>query len=362
MVQTHSDIGSIPLASELKEAIQSFQPPQTLGFGTCIAPAMIQSTFTNGTWSNMNLVAYEDLSISPACKSLHYGQLIFEGLKAYAHPDGNLALFRPYENARRFNDSAQRMAMPTIPEEQFVNANRQLVHALGAHVPSGTGESLYLRPFMIALDEGLGLKASDHYMFIILASPSGGYFETNEVSALVERSDSRAAPGGTGAYKVAGNYGASIRSSIKAKELSYQQTLWLDAKNNRYLEELSGMNIFCVIDGELHTPELNSSILPGITRDSILKLATHHGLKAHEGQIDIEELISAIKEKRCSEIFACGTAAVVTPIHSLGEKDGTRYYLSSPEKSVSQTMLKALTDIQYGHCADPFQWVLKIAK
>jgi branched-chain amino acid aminotransferase len=284
-------------------------------------------------------------------------------MKTFRLEDGRVALFRPELNARRFNGSARRMAMPELPEELFLEAVTSLSYHLRSIVPKGDGESLYLRPLMLATDVGLSLKPASTYKFLVIASPSGAYFASGKVTALIEREDCRAAPGGTGAYKVAGNYGSSIRADIKATSLKCQQTLWLDAVEKQYVEEFSGMNFFAIINGELWTPPLSDSILGGVTRDSVIQLARGMGMQVHEVPIHVEKLVTAIREGQCSELFACGTAAVISPVHALAERDGSLYELPelSGDESISLRLRRSLTGIQRGSVVTNSEWVQAVS-
>ncbi|MBM4252905.1 MAG: branched-chain amino acid aminotransferase [Deltaproteobacteria bacterium] len=351
--------GTLGLPPHLSQLVADFELPTSLGFGQVMAPIMVVSDFSDGQWSAPTTVSYQPLVLDPACKSLHYGQLIFEGMKTFRLNDGRVALFRPELNARRFNTSARRMAMPELPEELFLQAVSSLSYHLRSIVPCGHGESLYLRPLMLATDVGLSLKPASTYKFLVIASPSGAYFASGKVTALIERLDARAAPGGTGAYKVAGNYGSSIRADIKATHLNCQQTLWLDAVNKTHIEEFSGMNFFAVIDGALWTPPLCDSILGGVTRDSVIHLAHGMGLRVNEAPIPIETLLAAIRNGTCTELFACGTAAVISPVHALAERDGTVYELPvlEFELSISLKLRKLLVDIQNGAHLTNYDWI-----
>ncbi len=354
----------LEIAPQLAALVNEFQLPKPLGFGQAMAPIMATMDYCDGVWSDLSLKKYEPLSLDPACKSLHYGQLIFEGMKAFRLVDGRVALFRPELNSRRFNASARRMAMPELPEELFMQAVMSLSYHLRHAVPKGDGESLYLRPLMLATDVGLSLKPASTYKFLVIASPSGAYFASGKVTALIERHDCRAAPGGTGAFKVAGNYGSSIRADIKATSLKCQQTLWLDAVEKSYVEEFSGMNFFAVIDGELWTPPLSDSILGGVTRDSVIKLAEGLGVKVHEQPIHIDDLISAIKAGQCRELFACGTAAVISPVHALAERDGTLHELTNlkTEESLSLALRRELVAVQTGAKLTAGDWVKPVSQ
>ncbi len=293
--------------------------------------------------------------LDPAAKVLHYSQEIFEGLKAYARSDGNPCLFRPQDNARRLNLSAERMCMPEIPLAIFMEGVERLTALAQPYIPVSSGGALYLRPFMIGVDAALMMGASRRHEFYVIASPSMAYHE-GRMRVMVERQACRAALGGTGAVKVGGNYAAALHSSERAKRLDFDQTLWLDPEHRRYIEELSGMNLFALIDGELHTPALSGSILPGITRDSLICLARQFGYTVRERRLAIEELLAAVADGRCTEFFACGTAAVVTPISVLGHPDGER--LALPEAApVAERLRGALVDIQEGRRQDQFAWV-----
>jgi len=321
---------------------------------------MAVANYHDGAWGEASLSPYQGIVFDPAAKSLHYGQQVFEGMKAFALEGGGCALFRPELNWARFNASATRMAMPSIPRDLFMQAVESLVHHLGPIVPRGRGESLYLRPIMLATEAGLSLKPSNTYLFMVIASPSGGYFSAAKVTALVERCDARAAPGGTGAYKVAGNYGASIRGDMKAAQFNCQQTLWLDALQKSHIEEFSGMNFFAVVDSQLVTPPVSETILRGVTRDSIVALARHLGLAVDERPILVNELLEQIEGGRCTEIFACGTAAVITPVHALREENGKTFELPPVEASMSLRLREMLLDIQTGRRPGPEGWVRRV--
>lgn len=350
----------LPISSTLATAIRDTQLPPTLGFGKVRTPIMVASQFRDGEWQPLTLRANEPIALDPAAKVLHYGQAIFEGMKAYKNA-GRVVLFRPQENAKRFNQSAARLAMPALPENTFVSACLTMAHHLASLVPSGEGESLYLRPAMIATEVGLGLAAAKEYLFFVIATPSGKYFAPGKVHVLIERHDCRAAPGGTGAAKAAGNYAASLPSLLRSGAKNYQQNMWLDARNMKYIEELSGMNFFAVIDGELHTPALTDSILPGITRSSVIALARELGFVVHERPLAVDDVITDLKSGRCREMFACGTAAVVTPVAALGEEDGTLYPAPEEFGPVSQQIRQRLVAIQRCQEPGPEGWIVEAA-
>lgn len=353
----------LELSDSLKEKILTFKLSRPLGFGSQVAPVVVRSVYEDGQWSALKLCPLEDLSYSPLITSLHYGQSIFEGMKAYFQNEAGPYLFRPEKNAQRFADSAKRMAMAVVPETLFLDAVYNLVHHLKAQLPTGEGETLYLRPLLFASEEGFFLRPSGKYEFLVMACPSSEYFATDKVAALIDRSDCRAAPGGTGLVKAAGNYGGSFRSGLKAKSLGFQQTLWLDAIEKKYIEEFSGMNMFALIKDELVTPELTDTILPGITRDAIMTIARSEGIRVTAKKLAIDELISQIKEGTCTEIFACGTAAVISPIAELGEADGTRYSLPYSHQNLLWKRLRtSLTNLQTGVSEDQWDFRKKVAQ
>jgi len=345
------------ISDELAKSVANFSLPEFLGFGRLKAPLMAKALYEDGEWSVPEIVACQAIEMDPFCKTFHYGQQIFEGMKAYRRPGQDPVLFRPDQNFLRMNVSSQRMAMPALNRDLFYTALKSLVYHLTPIIPTGLGESLYLRPLMFALDEGLSLGHSERYLFLILASPSASYFQTSEVKALIERENCRAAPGGTGSVKVAGNYGASIRSALTAKQLGFQQTLWLDGLEKRYIEEFSGMNFFAVIDQCLVTPELTDTILPGVTRDSLIWLAKKREIPVREEKIDVNELLEKILSGSCTEIFACGTAAVVSPIAALGEKAGRLYEIPEPAGPITKMLGDTLVSIQYQIESAPEGWV-----
>lgn len=345
--------------AEISQVLRDYKLPETLGFGSVFAPIMIQSDFADGKWSKLEIKKYAPLQIDPAAKVLHYAQEIFEGMKAYKNDDDEVFLFRPEMNAKRFNRSASRMAMPEIPEEMFVEGNRMISDLCRDFIPTEIGASLYLRPFMIATEPTLGVRPSTTYSFIIIACPSANYFKAPNVSVYVEREGARASEGGTGFAKTGGNYAASLKSFLHLKNVGCDQTLWLDANEHKYIEELSGMNFFAIIDNEFHTPALTDTILEGITRDSILKLAADKGFKVVERKMNINELLDDIKTGKCSEAFACGTAAVLTPISKLVDDNG-EYPLANPEGLISTEIKLDMLMIQSGRLMKREDWQIKV--
>jgi branched-chain amino acid aminotransferase len=348
----------IEIHADAVERVKKFTiSDHQLGFGKYMSPIMIKCDYKEGEWKKVELLPYGPLSIDPCAKVLHYGQEIFEGLKAYKHADGNIFLFRPEQNAKRFNLSARRMAMPEIPEDIFLECCEVITAYSKNVIPRRSGEALYLRPFMIATEVGMGIKPANSFSFIVVASPSGSYFAGTSVRVYIEREDIRAAHGGTGNAKTGGNYGASLKSYTKTIGLHCDQTMWLDAIEHKYIEEMSGMNFFAVINGALHTPTLNDTILDGITRKSIIELAAHSKIPVMEKKMDINELLKEIQNGNCTEAFVCGTASVLAPISFLLDADGSIYHLKDAEGNLSLKLKEHLVNIQSGKVAPPTGWL-----
>lgn len=352
-IKTHID-------TDIIEGLSHFELPAKLGFGEITGPIMASVEFKNNTWGDLSIIPFGPISIYPTAKVFHYAQEIFEGMKAYNFDDQGPTVFRVEENYKRFLKSSDRLAMPLIPKEIFQQAIELVVSYSYPIMPKRSGESLYLRPLLIATDNIMSVSPSLEYRFFVLTSPSGDYFSSAKIGVAIERSQARAFPGGIGFAKTGGNYAASLLAYKKAKEKGLSQTLWLDALNHKYIEELSGMNFFAIINGELHTPELNDTILEGVTRDSLLKLAAHKGIKIVERKMNIDELLLQIKNYECTEAFACGTAAVVTPLSFLEDIDGTRYEFKNVESPIGMGLKKDLLDIQEGRVKDTFNWTKKI--
>lgn len=345
---------SITIQPEAIASLRGFEMPERLGFGTVMAPVMFRARYQDGRWSDGELVPYGPLALDPAAKVLHYAQSCFEGLKAYRCGSG-VGLFRPERNAQRMAHSARRLCMPPVPESLFLDAVRTVAAHCATLIPGNSGESLYIRPFLMGTQPDLSVTASRDYEFYVIASPSEAY-HAGSMRLWVEREDSRAAVGGTGDAKVGGNYAASLLSIARLKERGYDQSLWLNPGNRHSIDELSGMNFFAVMDGSLHTPALNGSILEGVTRDSMLTLARDMGLEVHEREMDIDDLLALVASGTCSEAFACGTAAIVSPISELGDGD-QRYRLSKSPGPVAEQLRGALLDIQEGRAEDRFGWM-----
>ncbi|MCX7289846.1 branched-chain amino acid aminotransferase, partial [Janthinobacterium sp.] len=289
-------------------------------FGRIFTDHMVVIPYRDGKWQQGELKAYGPLMLDPSASSLHYGQAIFEGYKAFAQPDGSIKTFRPEQNAERFNRSAARLAMPAIPVELFLEAGDALISQDRNWVPKNTGESLYMRPLMIATDPYLGVRPSEEYLFVLFASPAGAYFPkgVKPVTVWISEDFVRAAPGGTGEAKCAGNYAASLMAQSQAQEKGCDQVVWLDAVHREFIEEMGGMNLFFVYkDGDkvtVVTPELTGTLLPGITRRSLLEMAKDLGYATEERKLSVQQWPEDIASGRMTEVFACGTAAVITPV------------------------------------------------
>ena len=333
------------------------------GFGTNFSDHMVVIEWTEGQgWHDAVIGPRQPIALDPAASVLHYAQEIFEGLKAYKQTDGSIALFRPEANAARFNRSAERLAMPELPEALFVESIERLVQADRDWIPEAEGASLYLRPFMIATEAFLGVRPAKQYKFIVIASPAGNYFKSGAPAVSIWVSDyTRAAPGGTGAAKCGGNYAASLVPQGEAIARGHDQVVFLDAAEHKWIEELGGMNLYFVFDdGTLLTPELTGTILPGITRDSLLTLAREEGLTVTEGRYSIDQWREDAKSGRLVETFACGTAAVVTPVGKVSGRDGEFTVGSGGPGQLTQKLKSRLVAIQRGQEADTHGWIRKI--
>ncbi|MET1753936.1 branched-chain amino acid aminotransferase [Novosphingobium sp. RD2P27] len=335
------------------------------GFGTKFSEHMVTIEWTEGRgWHDAVVGPRGPISLDPACAVLHYAQEIFEGLKAYQHPDGSVALFRPYANAERFNRSARRLAMPELPEDVFVESVRRLVEADREWMPTVEGGALYLRPFMFASEVFLGVRPAKEYKYIVIASPAGNYFKSGApaVCIWVSQDYTRAAPGGTGAAKCGGNYAASLVPQAEAIRKGHDQVVFLDAVENKWVEELGGMNLYFVFDdGTLLTPPLSGTILAGITRDSLLTLARDEGLTVREERYSLDQWRQDATSGRLVECFACGTAAVVTPVGKVAGHDGEFTIGSGGPGQTTQKLKTRLVAIQRGEAPDPHGWVMKLS-
>lgn len=334
-----------------------------LGFGKLFTDYMFTMVYDrqNG-WHNPEIRPYAPFSLDPATMVLHYAQEIFEGLKAYRTPDGSVQLFRPQENFKRLNMSCERLCIPPVDEAFALHALKELLRVEQAWVPSAPGTTLYIRPAIIATDPFLGVRAADTYLFFIILSPSGAYYAQGmaPVGIYVEDQYVRAVRGGFGYTKTGGNYAASILAGDVAKHKGYAQVLWLDGVEQRYVEEVGSMNMFFKVGGKLITPELNGSILPGITRDSVIRLAEKMGVAVEEKKIDVFELFEAGLRGEIEEAFGTGTAAVVSPVGTLRLGDRELTIADGGIGPLSQQLYDTLTGIQFGRLPDPFGWSEKV--
>lgn len=335
----------------------------TLGFGKYFTDHMFMMDYTEGQgWHDARIIPFAPIAIHPASTVLHYGSEIFEGLKAYRRADGAVQLFRPIENIRRMNNSAERMCLPGIPEDMVLEALTEFVKTEQDWTPSAPGTSLYLRPFMFGNDESLGVHAVHNATYVIIASPVGSYYKEgiNPVKIMIETEDVRAVRGGTGEAKCGGNYAASNRAGKRAEEKGYSQVLWLDGVHRKYIEEVGAMNVMFKIKGEIVTPALSGSILPGITRKSIIEVLKDKGYTVSERLLSIDELTAAMADGTLEEAFGCGTAAVVSPIGELAY-NGKKYPVNGGQIGpVTQMLYDTLTGIQWGKTPDPYGWTVQL--
>jgi branched-chain amino acid aminotransferase len=331
------------------------------GFGRRFTDHMVTIRWTEGRgWHDGQLIPYGPLSLDPATTVFHYAQEIFEGLKAYRRPDGSVATFRPEANARRFQASARRLAMPELPVETFIEACDLLVQQDKAWVPAHGGEeSLYLRPFMIATEVGLGVKPANEYLFAVIASPAGAYFPggVKPVSIWLSENRVRAVPGGMGDAKTGGNYAASLLAQAEASAKGCDQVAYLDAVEHKWVEELGGMNLYFVYGNKIVTPELTGSLLAGVTRDSLLQVARDLGYESEEGRVSIDQWRADTENGTLTEVFACGTAAVITPVGTVKSEGGEWTQSGGEPGEVTMKLRERLLDIQRGVVEDTHGWM-----
>ena len=355
------EIEIVPLSEGEKKA--KYTDESQLGFGKIFTDRMLLVEWKIGQgWVDARIKKHEPFLLDPAALVLHYAQQIFEGLKAYKWQDGSIALFRPEMNARRFNHSADRLCMPEVPEELFVQGIEQLVAAERDWVPGAEGTSLYIRPTMIAVEPLVGIKPSDHYYFYVILSPVGAYYANgfNPVKIMVEDHYVRATPGGTGEAKTGGNYASSLKAGLEAKKKGFDQVLWLDGVHKRYIEEVGSMNMFFAYGDTIVTAPLEGTILHGITRDSVLTLAKSLNLKVEERRIDVNDLMNDLRSGKITEAFGSGTAAVVTPVGTLSYAGETVDVGDGGVGKYTQLLYDTLTGIQTGKIEDKFGWIRKI--
>ena len=336
---------------------------KSLGFGKIFTDHMFCMNYTEGLgWHDARIEPFHDLTLSPACVVFHYGQEMFEGLKAYYGVDGKIRLFRPIMNARRTNASNKRLCIPELPEDMFVEAVKAIVSVDRDWIPREPDTSLYIRPFIIGTDSFLGVAPSKTYLFCIILSPSGAYYASGlkPVGIWIEDDYVRAVRGGMGFAKTGGNYACSLAAQVKAHDGGYSQVLWLDGVERKYIEEVGAMNIFFKIDGKVVTPMLNGSILPGITRNSVIEVCRHWGLPVEERKISVYELIDAQKAGKLEEVFGSGTAAVISPVGKLRYLDEVMTIGNGDIGPVSQKLYDTVTGIQWGKIPDPFGWTVTV--
>lgn len=354
----------IPIKSLPAEKLKKKPAPyDALGFGKIFTDYMFMMDYEKGEgWKNARIEPYHELALDPAALVLHYGQEVFEGLKAYRWPNGEIHLFRPRMNFERINRSARRLCIPELDVDFALEATKKLIALERDWVPSAPGTSLYIRPNIIAVEAALGVQLSKKHLFYIILSPVGAYYPQgfNPVDIYVTEKYIRAAPGGLGEAKTLANYAASLLAAEEAHELGYTQVLWLDAIEKKYPEEVGTSNIFFYINEELVTPPLHGTILPGVTRDSILHLARSWELKVSERRIALDEIISGLEKGRVKEIFASGTAAVISPVGKLAYKSKTFLVNNGKVGPLAQKLYEHIMGIQYGKIKDPFGWMMRI--
>jgi branched-chain amino acid aminotransferase len=334
-------------------------PLENIPFGKYFTDHMLEADYENGEWKNVEIKPYQPLVLSPSVAALHYGQAIFEGIKAYKDANGNAYIFRPHENHKRFNISAERMQMPAVPEEIFIEGMRRLIELDKNWIPAKPDHSLYIRPFMFSSDEVIGVKPSDTYKFLIILSPTGPYYSA-PMRIYAEEKYTRAAPGGVGFAKVAGNYGGSMLATAEAREKGYDQVLWTDAIEHKYAEEIGTMNVFFVIDGKACTPDLHGgTILDGITRKSAITIMRDMGVEVQEKRVNLEEVVEAYKEGKVTEVFGTGTAATISMLKELKYKDTVMTFEENKWK-IAPEMKRRMDAIKSGEAEDTHGWMFKI--
>ncbi|MDN3581076.1 branched-chain amino acid aminotransferase [Mucilaginibacter flavus] len=326
-----------------------------LPFGKTFSDHMFVADYADGEWKNLQVIPYGEIALSPAISALHYGQAFFEGLKAYKHADGKVTIFRPDKNAIRFNKSAERLCMPTLPEEIFLQSMAAVVDLDRDWVPAKANHALYIRPFMFATDPYLGVTPSATYKYMVLAGPVGPYF-SKTLRVKVETHYTRAAEGGMGYAKAAGNYGSSMLPARKAAEEGFDQLIWTDAKEHKYIEEMGAANAMFLLDGKLITAEAKDTILDGVTRDTVIALAKEWGIPVETRKVSVAEIVEGAKNGKLTDAFGAGTAATIASVGSISV-DGEEYFLSDPKtREFSQKVLATLDAVKYGNAPDTHGW------
>jgi len=330
-----------------------------LPFGKYFTDHMLEVDYEDGSWGEATIKPYQPISFDPSLAAIHYGQSIFEGIKAYKNKAGEIFIFRGEDNFRRFNLSAERMEMPIVPEEIFMEGMKQLVKLEEAWIPKKHDYSLYIRPFMFATDQALGVRPSLTYKFMIILSPTGPYY-SEPMRIYAEEKYVRAVPGGVGFAKNAGNYGSSLHPTAEAKRRGYDQVLWMDAFEHKYVQECGTMNVFFIIGNKAITPSLNEgTILAGVTRDSVIELLKELGLNVEERRLSIDEIVEAYKKGTLREVFGTGTAATISPIKELAYKDFVMKF-DLDKWTVAPEVKKRMSDIKEGNVEDSFGWLVKV--
>ena len=331
-----------------------------LKFGRTFSDHMFVMDFVDGKWQEPKILPFQNMSMSPAALVIHYGQSIFEGLKAFKNDEGRFGIFRPDLNIQRMNRSAVRMCMPQIPENIYMEGLRELVRLDSDWIPTDELSSLYIRPVLFATDEYIGVKASERYRFMILTAPVNAYY-SKPVRVKIERDFTRAAKGGTGYAKTAGNYAGSLYPAKLANEQGYDQLLWTDAKEHKYIEESGTMNVMFVVNGKLYTPELGETILDGVTRRSVLQLAKDWGYEIEERRISVEELHNAMQEDRLEEAFGCGTDATIAHIEAIADGETVYQLPSVKDRKLSNRLMEYFIDLKKFRVEDPYGWMIELS-
>ena len=330
-----------------------------LGFCKYYTDHMFVCEYENNDWKNFRIIPFQDLNLSPACTTLHYGQTIFEGLKAYKNEKDEILIFRPDKNAKRFNSSAERMCMPSLPEKYFINSIEELLKIEKDWVPKGEENSLYIRPLMFAIDPYIGIKPADKYLFIIICGLAGGYY-SEPVNVKIETEYTRAVKGGVGFAKTAANYAAALYPAVQAQKEGFHQLIWTDGKEHNFVEESGTMNLFFVIDNKLITPPLGDTVLDGVTRDSIISVCPELDIDIEIRKISVKEIIDALGNGSMTEAFGAGTAATIAPIKTIAFQS-KKYNLPDNNKlSFSKKILDYLNNLKFGKIDDKFDWVNKL--
>jgi branched-chain amino acid aminotransferase len=344
---------------KITESRYNVEEANNIQFGKVYSDHMLIADYEDGKWGTPQIVPYDNISMSPATTFIHYGQAIFEGIKAYKNTHGNVCIFRPEENWKRFNISAERMAMPAVPEEIFMQGMKELIAMDKDWVPTLEGCSLYIRPFMFGTDEFIGVKPAEKFRFMIITSPAGAYY-SQPIKIYIQNKYVRAFEGGIGFTKAAGNYGATMQPMVETRKLGYDQILWTDGLEHKYVQEIGTMNVFFVLGDKVVTPNLGGCILAGVTRMSIIKLLQEKGITIEERPLSIDEIEEASRNGQLNEVFGAGTAAVIAPIAELNYND---HIIKLPDVStwkIANMIKKELADIRYGVIEDKHNWMYKV--